>query len=106
MEPTNINHMIDHIAKLVGIEHVGVGSDMDSNVYDNLPEEYLRGTQDFFEEHYTFRGKLDTDGFDHPKRIYGLTDALVQRGYSDEDIRLVLCENFRRVLGEISSSRS
>ena len=45
-----------------------------------------------------FAGKLDTDGFDHPKRTYDLAEAMINRGYSDQHIRLVLGENFRRAL--------
>lgn len=100
-EPTNVSHIvdhIDHIAELVGIEHVGVGSDIDPHGYDDLPEKFLTGTQGFFKRIYGFRGKLDTDGFDHPKRTYDLAEAMINRGYSDQHIRLVLGENFRRAL--------
>lgn len=101
-EPTTVEHIvdhIDHIADLVGIEHVGVGSDIDPHGYDDMPEEYLKGTQSFFRRIYGFRDKLDTDGFDHPKRTYDLAEAMINRGYSDQHIRLVLGENFRRALG-------
>jgi membrane dipeptidase len=40
-EPTTIEHLVDHIdhvAKLTGIEHVGIGSDCDLWGYDALPE--------------------------------------------------------------------
>ena len=39
-EPTTIEHMVDHIdhvVKLAGIEHVGIGSDSDLNGYDDMP---------------------------------------------------------------------
>ena len=39
-EPTTIEHIVDHIdhvVKLVGIEHVGIGSDSDLNGYDDMP---------------------------------------------------------------------
>src|SRR3546814_10489901 len=39
-EPTTIAHMVDHIdhvARLIGIEHVGVGSDDDLQGYDDMP---------------------------------------------------------------------
>ena len=44
--------------------------------------------------------RIDTDGFNHPRKIYDLTDALVRRGYSDSNIQAILGGNFRRLLGE------
>jgi hypothetical protein len=38
----------------------------------------------------------DTDGFNHPFKIYDLTDSLVRRG----NIQAVLGGNFRRLLGD------
>jgi len=40
-------------------------------------------------------------GLEGQKRMYDLTSAFVRRGYTDEHIRLVLGQNWRRVLGEI-----
>ncbi|MFC6631961.1 dipeptidase [Microbulbifer taiwanensis] len=108
-EPTNVEHIVDHIdyvAKLVGVEHAGIGSDMDMDGYDDIPEPYLSAIRANYKDSYAFREKLDTDGFDHPKRIFDLTDAMVRRGYSDGDIRLILGGNFKRVLGEIWHSES
>ena len=103
-EPTNITHVIDHIdyvAKQVGVEHVGVGSDMDMDGYDDIPEPAYSALKSGYKDTYKFRDKIDTDGFDHPKRIFDLTDGLIGRGYSDDDIRLILGGNFKRVLGNI-----
>jgi membrane dipeptidase len=103
-EPTTVEHMVDHIdhvAKLVGIEHVGIGSDADLNGYDDMPAAQLKMLRGLYKSSYAFRDKLDTDGFDHPKKIYDLADALVRRGYSDSDIELVLGGNFRRLLGQV-----
>jgi membrane dipeptidase len=103
-EPTTVEHMVDHIdhvAKLVGIEHVGIGSDADLNGYDDMPADQLKMLRGLYKSSYAFRDKLDTDGFDHPKKIYDLTGALVRRGYSDSDIELVLGGNFRRLLGQV-----
>ncbi|WP_438862442.1 dipeptidase [Neptunicella sp.] len=106
-EPTNINNIIDHVdyvARLVGVEHVGVGSDMDMDGYDDIPQPYYDALKANYNASYAFRGKIDTDGYDHPRRIFDLTAGLLKRGYSDEDIRLILGGNFKRVLGEIWSA--
>ena len=50
-----------------------------------------------------FRDKIDIEGLDHPKKVFDLTDALIRRGYGDDDIRAILGDNFKRVLGEIWS---
>ena len=42
----------------------------------------------------------NTNGFDHPRKIYDLTDSLVRRGYSAANIQAVLGGNFRRLLGD------
>lgn len=103
-EPTTVEHMVDHIdhvARLVGIEHVGIGSDADLNGYDDMPADQLKTLRGLYKSSYAFRDKLDTDGFDHPQKIYELTEALIRRGYSDTDIGLVLGGNFRRLLGDV-----
>lgn len=67
-----IDH-IDYIVKLIGINHVGLGSDFDG--IESLPQG-LEGVQDFPE----------------------VTKALRQRGYSKKDIKKILGGNFLRVL--------
>jgi membrane dipeptidase len=44
---------------------------------------------------------MDTDGVNHYKRVFDITDGLIRRGYSDADIELILGGNFRRALGQI-----
>lgn len=103
-EPTTIEHLLDHfdyVAKLVGVEHVGIGSDMDPDGYDDIPEPAYSRLKGGYKNSYSFRDKIDTDGFDHPNKVYDLTEGLVRRGYADADIELILGGNFRRVLGEI-----
>ncbi len=104
-EPTTIEHMLDHfdyVANMIGVEHVGIGSDMDADGYDDVPTAaYERLRRGGYDESYAFRGQIDTDGFDHPRKIFDLTDGLIRRGYSDADIALILGGNFRRVLGDI-----
>ena len=103
-EPTTVENIVDHIdhvAKLVGIEHVGIGSDSDLNGYDDMPPDQRKELLAMYKSSYAFREKLDTDGFDHPKKAFDLTEALIRRGYSDSYIEAVLGGNFRRLLGSI-----
>jgi len=103
-EPTTVEHVIDHfdhVRDLVGIEHVGVGSDMDLDGYDALPPETQERIRSGYADSYSFRDRIDIEGLDHPKRMFDLTEGLVRRGYSDPEIELVLGGNFMRVLSEI-----
>jgi membrane dipeptidase len=103
-EPTTIEDFLNHydyVAKLVGPEHLGIGSDIDLDGYDDMaPEEYKR-LKAGYKGSYAFRDKIDIEGIDHPKRVFDLTEGLIRRKYSDADIRGILAGNFTRVLSEI-----
>ena len=76
---------IDHLTKLVGVEHAGIGSDVDLEGRDAL----VHATRRF-----------DLDGIDYTKKIYDLTEGLVSRNYSSRNIELILGGNFERALAE------
>ncbi len=103
-EPTTIEDYIDHfdhVRDLVGVEHLGVGSDVDLHGYDDMPADEYAALKAAYKDSYAFRDKIDIEGVDHPKRMFDLTEALIRRGYTDEHIRGILGGNFQRVLGEI-----
>ncbi len=85
--PATMEHVlqhIDHVASLAGVEHVGLGTDVDLDGRDgNGPR------------------RLDLDGSSYSEKIYEVTEGLVRRNYSPADIRAILGGNFRRALGEI-----
>jgi membrane dipeptidase len=74
-----LNHF-DHVVKIAGVEHVGVGSDTDLDG---------RGPQ------------ADIAGLNRVNRIFELTEGLIRRGYTDEQIGLILGGNFQRALQQI-----
>jgi membrane dipeptidase len=80
---------IDHVAKLVGVEHVGIGSDVD-----------LEGR----DARIRPRKRFDLDGIDYSRKIFDLTEGLIRRKYSSEDIGLILGGNFQRALNAIWST--
>jgi len=69
-----IDH-IDHIVKVAGIDHVGLGADFDGA--NDMPE----GARDV-------------------SMLPNITYELLKRGYSEQDIRKILGENFLRVFAE------
>lgn len=100
-DPTTIANIVDHIehvAKLTSIEHVGIGTDSDLNGYDDTSPEMNKQLRGAYKDSYAFREKIDVDGFDHPLKMYDLTEELIRRGHSDAHIELILGGNFRRLL--------
>ena len=100
-EPTTIEHALDHfdhVAKLVGPEHLGVGSDIDLDGYDDMDPQANKRLRDGYKGSYGFREKIDIEGIDHPRRMFDLTEGLIRRKYSDAQIEGILGGNFERVL--------
>ena len=65
---------IDHAVRLVGADHVGLGSDFDGA---NMPE-----------------------GMEDCSKLPKITEALLRKGYPESDIRKILGENTLRVMAE------
>ena len=103
-EPTTIEHVLDHfdhVAKLIGPEHLGVGSDIDLYGYDAMPAALNKQLRAGYKGSYGFREKIDIEGLNHPKRMFDLTEGLIRRKYTDAQIEGILGGNFRRVLTQI-----
>lgn len=108
-EPTTIEHVLDHfdhVAKLIGPEHLGVGSDIDLDGYDAMPADQRARLRAHYKDRsgkdlYSFREKDDVEGLDHPQRMFDLTEGLIRRKYTNEQIRGILGGNFLRVLRTI-----
>jgi membrane dipeptidase len=103
-EPTTIEHVLDHfdhVRKLIGPQHLGVGSDIDLYGYDSMPPELNKQLRAGYKGSYAFRQKIDIEGLNHPKRMFDLTEGLIRRKYSDAEIEGILGGNFKRVLSDI-----
>lgn len=73
---------VDHIVKITGIEHVGLGFDF----------------CDGFGDYLTSGGSIETyDVLNGHESLHEMTSGLIRRGYSDDDILLILGGNFMRV---------
>ena len=66
---------LDHAVQLVGPEHVGLGSDFDGA---NMPF-----------------------GMEDAAQVPKITDALLDKGYSEDDVKMILGENTLRVMAEV-----
>jgi membrane dipeptidase len=107
-EPVTIENALDHfdyVRKLVGVEHLAVGSDLDLVGNGNpVGGGFNPASQPNFDRygyHVDAPEHVAIKGLDHPKRAFDLTEGLLRRGYSDADIKLILGGNAVRVLGSI-----
>ncbi len=66
---------IEHAVKVAGIDHVGLGSDFDGA---NMPY-----------------------GMEDASKLPRITEALLQKGYSEGDVKKILGENTLRVMSEV-----
>jgi membrane dipeptidase len=113
-EPVTVENVLDHfdhVTKLVGVEHVGVGSDLDlvgnpNPVHTPGGNDMPSGQHNFdrYHVHADADGRLTIRGLDHPKRMYDLAEGLIRRKYSDANIEAILGGNWRRALGVIWGS--
>lgn len=67
---------IDHVVKIAGVDHVGIGSDFDG--ISDAPQ-----------------------GLEDESKMPALTAALLKRGYSEPDIKKIMGGNFLRVMREV-----
>lgn len=93
-----LNHL-DHIVKLAGIDHVGLGPDLIEPYNMLTTEGWLEGV--FYtvrESHYieNFSGTLDIPVF-----MELFTEGMIQRGYNDDEISKVLGLNWLRVYKKV-----
>ncbi len=101
-EPTTIGNVVDHIdhvVKLIGVDHVGIGTDADLYGYDQMPAAAYAALKANYKGSYAFRDKIDIEAFSGPTKMYNLVEELVRRNYSNDNIRAILGGNFRRLLG-------
>ena len=77
---------VDHAARLVGMDHVGIGLDFCSGFKNYLSMPHALDTYDVLPGHH---------------RLKDFTAGMVQRGYRDADIVKVLGGNFLRVYEQV-----
>jgi membrane dipeptidase len=77
----------EHVARVAGVEHVGLGSDVDVDARDRQTGRV--------------RPAYAIHGLDHTRRTFELVEGLLRRGWREEHVELMLAGNFRRALAAI-----
>jgi membrane dipeptidase len=111
-EPVTIEHFLDHydhIIKLVGAEHAGIGTDFDLDTddgripFDERKNMFMDSTGERYRKyrmHSNDQYLIGVEGLNHPKRIFDIVEGFIRRGYSDEVIEMILGKNFIRCAKE------
>jgi len=76
--------VIDHAVKIMGADHVGLGADFD-----------------VYQSHLPYAIGSWTKGLEEADQWPRITEGLINRGYSESDIRKILGENLLRVYREV-----
>jgi membrane dipeptidase len=100
-----IDH-VDHVAQMLGTtDNIGISTDMSLGTYpDHTSDPWgsprYPSTTELYNKHVTadFRSpRRNLDGFSDYPEVVNLADRLLARGYSEEDVRKFLGENFLRI---------
>ena len=98
---------IDHVTKLIGVDHVGISTDTN---WKGIDEGWCSETMMYWR-----RDRPDVYGYDKPLHLYpspvlgleresklpNITKGLVARGYSDQEIQKIVGGNWIRVLKQV-----
>ncbi len=91
---------IDYIAQLIGVKHISLGTDL--IYFPEIFDEFMKNNAIFYSNHYTkaFRPITEWNNI-QPEQIIEIVELLLQRGYSDADIKGILGENYLRVIKQV-----
>ena len=94
---------VDYVVDLVGIDHVGIGLDISEGM---TPEDFEQRKVTFLAQFPELGGEFAyehyyTTGLDSMAKAELITDGLVARGYSDEDVLKILGGNFMRLFDQV-----
>jgi membrane dipeptidase len=86
---------IEHVANTAGLDHVGIGPDFVKEIvdelYPNQPDLRIEGLDP----------RATIAGLEGPQDLPALTEALLRRGFSEEDLKKILGANFLRVFRQV-----
>jgi membrane dipeptidase len=86
--------LIDYVVNLAGVDHVGYGLDLAPQMPKELYDSYNKMWPEMFKDRWEDRNFLGLTDYDC---VIDITRGLVDRGYSDEDIKKINGGNFIRL---------
>lgn len=95
----DVDHVLkhlDHVVDLVGVKNVGFGFDFYEYLYEFLSEQEKLRVGSYFD--------FSPSNIYRDEDVPNLIKGLAERGYTDEENKLILGENFLRVFGEVWKS--
>ncbi len=101
---------MDYVAQLTGsAEHIGIGTDMSIGSYPPYDRDpFGAPAYPNFTDQYNRHVTADTssslryvEGYSDYAEIVQVADRLLARGYTDDDVRNILGENFLRVFAQV-----
>ena len=99
-----IGHFV-HVAELVGIDHLAVGSDSSVGGWRATFKD--KETFDAWAKPFNFHPSVDVrwppfiEEVDVPEKMYVIADRLIERGFSTSDVRKIMGENWIRIYREV-----
>ncbi|TMH57828.1 MAG: membrane dipeptidase [Betaproteobacteria bacterium] len=90
---------IAYVADLIGVDHVGIGSDFFEGESPIRFERYFRRRYPAIVGHYTI-DSVYAQGFERVDDFAVLPASLRRRGFGEEDVRKIVGGNFMRVFGQ------
>ena len=96
---------VDYVVKLVGVDHVGFGTDTLIRGWPTDPklkkETMERYGEPYYKPSYRFRYPMGTEGMNDQHKLKYATAGLLKRGYKVDDIMKIVGGNWLRVIGEV-----
>jgi membrane dipeptidase len=109
--PATLDDLVDHVdyvVRLVGVDYVGFGGDMEIRARDKGTVQegsstgiYRQMRPDVFGVGPTDRKDPLAVGFDRLSKRQNLTTALVRRGYNGDEVKKILGGNWLRVFSDV-----
>ena len=90
---------IDYLVKLTGIDHVGLGTDFMEEIPAEIMMAALKGIS--AENLQKYYGSSIVNGFESAAEFPKVTEGLLSRGYSPEDVKKIMGGNWLRLYEKV-----
>jgi membrane dipeptidase len=90
---------IDYLVKLIGVDHVALGTDFMEELPAEVMMASLKGiSPENLQKYYS---STLVEGFESPAEFPRVTEGLLSRGYSPEEVKKIMGGNWLRLFKEV-----